>query len=316
MQKKTSFDGFIMKNEKRMIDKCRVCGDKDISYLCNTFNEHSKTTSISHYSCSTCGSVFVGNDIDSEELGVAYSTLDSKKYYKEIELETTNKMNTGAKYLETVMPYSNSIIDVGTGNGLFVEILKKSGFSDVSAHEIEGTDLSRIRNIANYIYQDHDYSTIPSDKFDAVTLLDVLEHVLHPQYLINTCARILKNDGVIYFHTPVVTKLDRFMHFLLKLPILKRVGAIWQRGRTSIFHLENYTPKSLALILENAGFSDIDIKVKNELSWPLKMYVRVYLLEKLGIPVFLTPFLTPFFYPFLATNIFNANKAIVIARNG
>ena len=171
MQKKTSFDGFIMKNEKRMIDKCRVCGDKDISYLCNTFNEHSKTTSISHYRCSTCGSVFVGNDIDSEELGVAYSTLDSKKYYEEIESETTNKMNTGAKYLETVMPYSNSIIDIGTGNGLFVEILKKSGFSDVSAHEIEGSDLSRIRNIANCIYQDYDYSIIPSDKFDIVCQL-------------------------------------------------------------------------------------------------------------------------------------------------
>ena len=254
-----------MEDEKRIINNCRVCSATDIAYLCDTYNEHSKTTSISHYRCSTCGSVFVGNDVDSEELGVAYSTLDSKKYYKEIESENTKKMNTAITHLKNIVPQNKSIIDIGTGNGLFVELLKNANFNDVSAHEIQGSDLSKISNIANHIYQDYDYSTIPSDKFDAVTLLDVVEHVLDPQYLMTMCSRILKKDGVIYFHTPVVTKTDRIMHFLLKVPLLKKIGAVWQRGRTSIFHLENYTQQSLTLILENAGFSDIDIEVKNEL---------------------------------------------------
>ena len=128
------------------------------------------------------------------------------------------------------------------------------------------------------------------------------------------CSRILKKDGVIYFHTPVVTKTDRIMHFLLKLPLLKKIGAVWQRGRTSIFHLENYTQESLVLILENAGFNSINIEVKNELSWPVTRYVRTYLLEKQGLPGFMAPFLAPFFYPLLATNIFNSNKAIVSAK--
>jgi hypothetical protein len=79
------------------------------------------------------------------------------------------------------------------------------------------------------------------------------------------CARILKNDGVIYFHTPVVTRTDRLMHFLQRMPILKKAGTIWQRGRTSIFHLENYTPRSLELLLTEAGFRDIKIEIANEL---------------------------------------------------
>jgi 2-polyprenyl-3-methyl-5-hydroxy-6-metoxy-1,4-benzoquinol methylase len=304
-----------MKNEKQMIEKCRVCAaTTGIVYLCDTYNEHSKTTSISHYRCTTCGSVFVGNSVDGEELGVAYSTLDSKKYYEEIVSENIKKMNTSSGYLKSVVHHDASIIDVGTGDGLFVEVLRKAGFSDVSAHEIEGTDLTKINNIASYIYQDFDYKTIPSDKFDAITLLDVVEHVIEPQYLIETCARILKDGGLIYFHTPVVTKTDRFMHFLLRLPILKKAGAIWQRGRTSIFHLANYTPESLTLILEDAGFSEIDIKVKNELSWPVTKYVRTYLLEKQGLPGFIAPLLSPFFYPLLATDTFNANKSIVSAR--
>jgi 2-polyprenyl-3-methyl-5-hydroxy-6-metoxy-1,4-benzoquinol methylase len=303
-----------MKNEKPMIEYCRVCTATGIVYLCDTYNEHSKTTSISHYRCSACGSVFVGNNVDSEELGVAYSTLDSKKYYDEIKSENIKKLNTASAYLTNVLPHDASIIDVGTGDGLFVEVLKKAGFIDISAHEIQGSDLTKIDNIASYIYQDFDYKTIPSDKFDAVTLLDVVEHVIDPQYLIDTCARILKGNGLIYFHTPVVTKTDRFMHFILRLPVLKKLGQIWQRGRTSIFHLEDYTPQSLTLILENAGFSEIDIKVKNELSWPLTRYVRTYLLESQGLPSFIAPILTPLFYPLLATDTFNANKSIVSAR--
>jgi len=104
------------------------------------------------------------------------------------------------------------------------------------------------------------------------------------------------------------------MHFLQKLPVLKKVGTIWQRGRTSIFHLENYTPESLTLLLEDAGFCDIAIEVKNELSWPVTKYIRTYFLEKHGLPGFVAPVFFPIFYPFLATDAFNANKAIVSAK--
>lgn len=303
-----------MNNKERSNPKCRVCGSAHTIYLCKTYNEHSKTTTLIHYRCVECGSVFVGNNVDSEELGIAYSTLDAKKYYEEIENENKKKMATATSHLKELIPQSSSIIDIGTGNGLFVELLHKAGFTNVSAHEIPGSDLSRINNIACNIYQDFDYSSISSSSFEAVTLLDVVEHVIYPKYLIKTCSRILKRNGVIYFHTPVVTKTDRMMHFIQKLPILKKISSIWQRGRTSIFHLENYTPKSLTFLLEEAGFSDIKIEVKNELSWPVIRYIRIFLLEKQGLPGFIAPFFYPVLYPILATDFFNANKAIVSAR--
>jgi SAM-dependent methyltransferase len=193
-------------------------------------------------------------------------------------------------------------------------MLNQAEFVDVAAHEIKGGDLSKIEKVASCIYQDFDFSSIPSNHFDVVTLLDVVEHVIDPKYLMNMCARIIKHDGVIYFHTPVVTKTDLLMHSLLKVPVLRKAGVIWQRGRTSIFHLENYTPKSLIFLLKQAGFHDIKIQVKNELSWPVTKYVKTYLLEKQGLPGFIAPIFVPFFYPLLATNLFNANKAIVSAR--
>ena len=303
-----------MDNEDRAIVICRICRSSNLIYLCETYNEHSKTTKINHYRCNECGSVFVGNDIDSEELSVAYSTLDFKQYYDEIEESAQRgKMATAITNLNQLISRSDNIIDIGTGNGLFVKLLAQSGFENVSAHEIQGSDLSEIEQIANHLYQDFDYSSIPSHNFDAVTLLDVVEHVINPRYLISTCHRILKNRGVIYFHTPIVTKTDRFMHLLQKIPLLKQVGSMWQRGRTSIFHLENYTSKSLTFLLDKNGFEDIKIEIKNELSWPVTKYIKVYLLKKLGLPDFLAPIFLPVFYPLLATDFFNANKAIVTA---
>ncbi len=293
---------------------CRICGSASTAYLCDTYNEHSKSKILNHYRCSECGSVFVGNSIDSEELSVAYSTLGSKKYYEEIAGENEKKMATAIGHLRDMISPCDAIIDIGTGNGLFVELLHQAGFADASAHEIPGADLSGIKDIARNIYQDFDYRTIPSNSFTCVTLLDVVEHVIDPRILTKMCSRILKTNGVIYFHTPVVTRTDRMMHFVQKIPVFRKIGTIWQRGRTSIFHLENYTPEALRFLLEEAGFGDIRIEVRNELSWPVTKYIRTYLLEKQGLPGFFAPLFLPVFYPILATNLFNANKAIGSAK--
>jgi len=81
----------------------RVCGNLEIKFLCFTENEHSSSTILKHYKCKNCGSVFVGNKIDSEELGVAYSTLNIKDYYKDIEIENKNKMKTAISYLGEII---------------------------------------------------------------------------------------------------------------------------------------------------------------------------------------------------------------------
>ena len=249
---------------------CRVCGADGTRFLCVTHNEHSKQDQLSHYRCVTCGSVYVGNTIDNEELAQAYATLDEESYYREIESENRKKMTVAAEHLAQAVPLSAQVLDVGTGNGFFVRTLHEAGFTSIAAHEIPGADLSGIGDIASAIYQDYDYGSVPSDRFDAVTLLDVVEHVPDPQFLMDVCARVLKPGGMIYFHTPVVTRTDRLMHMLQRLPVLGRVGTGWQRGRTSVFHLQNYTEQSVMLMLGRAGFDDTRVDVRNELSWPVQ----------------------------------------------
>ncbi|MBW2232987.1 MAG: class I SAM-dependent methyltransferase [Deltaproteobacteria bacterium] len=293
---------------------CRVCNAAGTRFLCDVQNEHSETSSLQNYRCQGCGSVFVGNPVDSDELGIAYGSMDADRYFDEIEIENKRKMRGAIERLDALVSRSARLLDVGAGNGQFIELLDEAGYSDLSAHEIPGGNLSKIGAVACEVYEDFDYSLLPSNTFDVVTLLDVVEHVIEPQSLVDACARVLKPDGLIYFHTPVVTRIDRLMHHMQALPGLRKVGAMWQRGRTSIFHLENYTPGSLTLILERAGFRDIEIETKNELSWPVERYIRTYMMRQIGLPAAMAPVFVPILSPLISTNFFNANKAIVQAR--
>ncbi len=194
-----------------------------------------------------------------------------------------------------------------------MKILCESGFTDISAHEINGSDLSGYRaNMPHMFIRTRTTGRFHRTEFDAATLLDVVEHNLDPSYLIEECSRILRKNGIIYFHTPVVTLTDRMMHFIQQTPGLRKVGILWQGGRTSIFHLQNYTSQAIEYLLNNAGFGEIEIAIKMNIM--ARQEIGTYLLDRLKLPSSLAPLLAPLAYPFLSTTLFNSNKAIVRAR--
>jgi len=299
-----------------LLDKhCKVCGSSS-TFICTTANEHGSVKDIQNYRCLRCGLVFVANVLTDEQLKEAYGTLDSERYYAEIKEENAAKIKhacLSVKGLTNGSP-NRSILDIGCGNGEFLQELRNQGHVFLAGHEIPGAYLRHLELMDIKIYRDMDWSSVPSDSFDVVTMLDVAEHVKRPDELFNQCFRMLRRGGYLYFHTPVVTRIDRMMHGVAGLPGIGKLGRIWQRGRTSIFHLQNYTDKSFQFLLSKAGFAEIRIRKQNELSWPVHRYVRVYLCEKQHLPAGLAPVLAPLFYPLLATDFFNSNKGIVTAR--
>ena len=246
---------------------------------------------------------------------MAYQSVNWTAYYEETQSEVLHKMASSMADLEKFgILRDAAILDIGTGNGAFPALLHEAGFVNVACHEIPGAEVPMSKKYDIPVFHDFDYSSVPMDQFNVVTLLDVVEHVVSPHSLFIECNRILKKSGLVYFHTPIVTKMDRVMHRFHSLPFLSKIGILWQKGRTSIYHLQNYTPKSLEYALRRNGFEIITIEVRNELSWPVTRYVRVYFCDKLGLPSWMASIFMPLFWPLLATNFFNANKAIVTAR--
>ena len=293
---------------------CKFCNAPS-EHFCDTPNRYSRTSPLHHYRCGTCGAIFVGNKIDQDELTEAYASQDRPAYYEEIHHTHRKKMVRSLRDLRRRFALGETrILDLGTGNGEFAELLLQHGAKRVSAHDLPGVDIARLHALDCTVYQDADYRGLPEGGFDVVCLLDVLEHVLDPHHLLRSCFRALAPGGHLYVHTPVITRLDRMLHRLLPWPILRKLAVAWQMSRTTVYHLRNFTRPSLSVLLDQCGFDVIDYREENELSWPIRKYVRSFLTGPRDYPDWTSALVAAIAGPIVRSPFLNSNKAIFLAR--
>jgi len=125
------------------------------------------------------------------------------------------------------------ILDIGCGTGKLVEELEYKG-------DVWGVDRSKLavafcrnRGLKN-IYQDR----LPElkkveQKFDVVTCLDVLEHVIDDDKTCDTISRLLKKNGRV----------------IITVPAYPWLFSYWDK---MLGHKRRYTPKSLTKVVENS----------------------------------------------------------------
>ncbi len=89
------------------------------------------------------------------------------------------------------------VLDVGAGYGFFLEALERGGYAtdglEISAHAVEQ---ARRRSRGQVIEQGAEAPfPFPDDHFDAITLLDVIEHLQDYAQTLASCRRCLKPGG-------------------------------------------------------------------------------------------------------------------------
>lgn len=100
------------------------------------------------------------------------------------------------------------VVDVGCGGGILAEALARHGAS-VTGIDLSDLSLKIARQHAERGGLDIDYryldvETLAASEahaFDAVTCMEMLEHVPHPERVIAACARLLKPGGMAFFST-------------------------------------------------------------------------------------------------------------------
>lgn len=100
------------------------------------------------------------------------------------------------------------IVDVGCGGGILTEALQKSG-ARMTGIDLSELSLKVARQHAergglaiDYRYMDVEALVKEeAEAFDAVTCMEMLEHVPHPDRIIAACAALLKPGGVAFFST-------------------------------------------------------------------------------------------------------------------
>lgn len=123
------------------------------------------------------------------------------------QLHSVNPLRTRF-IIDRIATMQPRILDVGCGGGILAESLAKSG-ATVTGIDLSRTSLDIARQhagrsglVIDYRYLDvEELARDEAGSFDAVTCMEMLEHVPQPARVIASCAQLLKPGGVAFFST-------------------------------------------------------------------------------------------------------------------
>lgn len=122
-------------------------------------------------------------------------------------LKTLHDINPARlAWIESLMTLSQAnLLDVGCGGGILTESLAQKGAQvsglDVDESTIQAARAHAVETQSNttYICQPLEHFTAPL--FDAITCMEMLEHVADPNLIIEHSARLLKPGGWLFLST-------------------------------------------------------------------------------------------------------------------
>ena len=189
-----------------------------------------------------------------------------------------NQVAVVKKYLA---PANAQILDIGCGGGLFMHLLQECGAN------VTGIELSDIRVhyarkkfglcVHKYpvdapFWQERD----DSQRFDLITLWDVIEHVNYPEETLSAAVRLLRDGGFLMIDTPC---RDGFYHRVGKITYAAS-GGRYPTFLNAMYSNHQFGHKQIFSTLEMRGlFQRQGLRVRElrkfyELSFPYEFYLQ------------------------------------------
>ncbi|MFT5208016.1 MAG: 2-polyprenyl-3-methyl-5-hydroxy-6-metoxy-1,4-benzoquinol methylase [Candidatus Omnitrophota bacterium] len=235
-------------------------------------------------SCSKCGLVYTHPKSSSDELTREYKTMVDVKYIAE-----QNGLRVQAQaIMQKIQVYKQNgkLLDIGCGSRILLDEAKRTGWDaqgiDISTSAKPYTQNNDQINLASGSLQDIHF---PDKSFDAITMLDILEHQPNPKEFLQEVYRVLKHDGVLYINTPDINSL-----------LSKALGLKWHGiNKSNLFY---FSKQSLTHMFKLTGF-----KVKQFSAYP-RSFTHAYWVKRLAI------------YPRFILALFNIYTKVCKPKNG
>jgi len=107
--------------------------------------------------------------------------------------------------LRTDCDHQGKILDVGCGGGFLSNELARQGYKvtgvDLSLESLKVAEAHDETKSVKYEVADAYKLPFADESFDALTAMDFLEHVEDPEKVIKEFSRVLKPNGLFFFHT-------------------------------------------------------------------------------------------------------------------
>jgi len=127
-----------------------------------------------------------------------------------------------------------SILDFGAGYGGMFGLLNKYGNVDAFELDTEAGDLCSKRGYKN-VFNSRNIALSEKNRFDLISLFDVVEHIENDKDLIGSLYKFLSKDGQVVITVPAYQWL-------------------WSNHDTEHNHYRRYTKRSITSLLKGAGF--------------------------------------------------------------
>lgn len=137
------------------------------------------------------------------------------------------------------------LLDVGCGNGVFLFRARDAGWQ-VEGLEPDLAAAAAARRSGLAVTDGTLETFAPTGQFDAITASHVIEHVHDPRRFLEQIIALLRPGGQLWLATPNAHSFGRRWY-----------GPYW-RGLEPPRHMTVLSPKALVLLLQRAGFSDIE----------------------------------------------------------
>ena len=139
-----------------------------------------------------------------------FEELASRWWDKNSEFKPLHDINPlRANWIDNLAPVAEKkVLDVGCGGGILAESLAQRG-AQVTGIDMGDAPLgvARLHQLESGLSIDYQKSTAEDfaqkheNAFDAVTCLEMLEHVPDPSSVVSACAKMVKPGGHVFFST-------------------------------------------------------------------------------------------------------------------
>lgn len=190
-------------------------------------------------------------------------TLRSVQRYPEFDEYFTHyplkhSKHSSHDYFQKFVGHNQNVLDLGCGEGFFAEQIADQGNVVVGVDVLEVPE--KINALSSYIQADLSNGLgdvaqqLPNRKFDKILMQDILEHLHHPEQVLQDSRDLLDKNGQLLVSLPNVANIT------VRLGLLLGQFNYTERGILDKTHVRFFTFKTARRLLEQNGYEIIQQK--------------------------------------------------------
>jgi len=146
-----------------------------------------------------------------------------------------------------------SLLDIGCGSGAFGHVVRGIWGCRVVGVELNPGAAAKARLVLNHVIEGDITKLDLEERFDVITINDVLEHVEYPADLVKSLLEFVTPDGQLIVSIPNVG------HWAIVEDLLAGHWDYLPAGPLCIDHLRFFTRRSMISMMEQAGWQPIHV---------------------------------------------------------